>query len=76
MVPAYLVPSRPERIPNTNDALLIGMKVWRDTEMVGMRLRPTTPAHHTITRPFQRSCHVDLPVKVAPYKEGIDGPVF
>ena len=33
MVPAYLVPSRPERIPNTNDALLIGMKVWRDTEV-------------------------------------------
>ena len=51
MVPAYLVPSRPERIPNTNDALLIGMKVWRDTEMVGMRLRPTTPAStsHKVT---------------------------
>ena len=50
---------------NTHNALLFGM-----------RLRPTTPAHHTISRPVHRSCHVDLPVRVAPFKEGIGGPVF
>ena len=32
LVPAYLVPSRPERILNTHDALLFGVKVWRDAE--------------------------------------------